>query len=350
MPKVSIIVPVYQVEKYLEKCVDSILAQTLADIEVLLVDDGSDDSCGTICDRYQRRDERVRVIHKRNGGISDARNAALDIATGEYIGFVDGDDHIEADMFEYLYRLCIEHGSEMSACNMTLEYEGGWEPAKPITENRIAILSPVEFYREMMRPDRLLRMNVWNKLYRADLFRNVRFPAGKAYEDVGTVYKAVFRCSRISYGSYRKYHYLIRGGSTCQVRYSRLERDRYEMTNRMLEYIRTNEPSLLQDAVAYRMTNCFLTIANKMISSNYYDKRFMNELRAELRKDFAVIFRPGIRSLKRIQLVLLAADYHLYCYSYRLVKALIRKFLLLRRYTGRCFGTNESRPLSDSQT
>ena len=109
MPKVSIVVPIYNVEKYLEQCIDSIINQTLKEIEIILVDDGSPDNCPQICDDYVKKDSRIKVVHKTNGGLSSARNAGIEIATGDYIGFVDSDDYIELDMYEKMYNIAIEN-------------------------------------------------------------------------------------------------------------------------------------------------------------------------------------------------------------------------------------------------
>ncbi|HEL7541574.1 TPA: glycosyltransferase, partial [Enterococcus faecalis] len=124
MPKISIIVPVYNVEKYLEKCVRSILAQTFTDFELILVDDGSPDSSGAMCDQFAEQDERVKVIHKENGGLSDARNAGIEIATGEYLGFVDSDDYIADDMYELLYTNIVKEDADLSICGIYDVYEG----------------------------------------------------------------------------------------------------------------------------------------------------------------------------------------------------------------------------------
>lgn len=124
MPKISIIVPVYNVEKYLEKCVRSILAQTFTDFELILVDDGSPDSSGAMCDQFAKQDERVKVIHKENGGLSDARNAGIEIATGEYLGFIDSDDYIADDMYELLYTNIVKEDADLSICGIYDVYEG----------------------------------------------------------------------------------------------------------------------------------------------------------------------------------------------------------------------------------
>lgn len=113
--KISIIIPVYKVENYLERCVESVLNQTHQNLEIILVDDGSPDRCGKMCDLYSQKDNRIKVIHKENGGLSDARNVALDIATGDYIGFVDSDDYVEEDMFKTLYQLAEKYQADISS-------------------------------------------------------------------------------------------------------------------------------------------------------------------------------------------------------------------------------------------
>ena len=118
MSKISVIVPVYKVEPYIRKCVDSILGQTFSDIQVILVDDGSPDQCGKICDEYAKQDKRVEVIHKENGGLSDARNAGVPYAKGEYIIFLDSDDYIEKDMLEYMYTRIQDSGADMATCGL----------------------------------------------------------------------------------------------------------------------------------------------------------------------------------------------------------------------------------------
>jgi glycosyltransferase involved in cell wall biosynthesis len=124
MCEISIIVPVYDVEKYLKKCVDSILNQTFKDFELILVDDGSPDNSGAICDQYAEKDSRVRVIHKENGGLSDARNAGIEVARGKYLGFVDSDDFVNEDMYKQLYTSIIENNADLSICGIFDLYEG----------------------------------------------------------------------------------------------------------------------------------------------------------------------------------------------------------------------------------
>ena len=160
-PLISIIVPVYDVEPYLRKCIDSILIQSYRDLEIILVDDGSPDNCGAICDEYAEKDKRIKVIHKKNGGLSDARNAGLDIATGEYIGFVDSDDWVMPDMYEYLYKAVKEYDADMSVCG----YYDYW--GKTISGR---YCQDIQVYKGQEGIKALLDLKfgnyVWNKLYK----------------------------------------------------------------------------------------------------------------------------------------------------------------------------------------
>ena len=138
MCEISIIVPVYKVEKYLKKCVDSILAQTFTDFELILVDDGSPDDSGKICEEYAEKDARVRVLHKENGGLSSARNAGIEVAKGKYLGFIDSDDYIAEDMYELLYNTIIKEDADLSICGIYDVYEGKAPIVKPTIEKVVS--------------------------------------------------------------------------------------------------------------------------------------------------------------------------------------------------------------------
>ncbi|MBO4894790.1 MAG: glycosyltransferase family 2 protein [Clostridia bacterium] len=214
MPLISVIVPVYKVEKYLERCVDSILCQSLADFELWLVDDGSPDACPAICDSYAGKDGRVKVIHKENGGLSSARNAALDRAAGKYICFVDSDDYITPDALETLYTAITETGADIATGNMMSVDENGdikdfYTPAK---ERKV--LEGEEILSTMNQPC------ACNRLYRAGIFRNVRFPEGRLYEDVFVYHKILSQTKRMVFTGKTDYYYLIRQDSIMHSEYN----------------------------------------------------------------------------------------------------------------------------------
>ena len=183
MAEVSIIVPVYQVEKYIRQCVDSILAQTFTDFELILVDDGSKDQSGQICDEYARMDERVRVIHKDNGGAADTRNRGVDQAVGNYLMFVDSDDYIAPTMVECLYRNIVSQNADIAACNYLYLFDND-RKKDFVTNVKSEILSGTEvfYYRKNERNYGFWTV-VWNKLIKKETVGRVRFRSGKYYED-----------------------------------------------------------------------------------------------------------------------------------------------------------------------
>ena len=144
-PLISVIVPIYKVEEYLYKCVKSILAQTYTNLEIILVDDGSPDNCPAICDEFAAKDSRVTVVHKKNGGVSSARNVGLDTATGEYIGFVDGDDYIEPTMYETLYKYIVDNNTDVSVINCRIVDELGNHVPSSSPNHMVGLMSSIDF-------------------------------------------------------------------------------------------------------------------------------------------------------------------------------------------------------------
>ena len=219
---ISVIVPVYNVEKYLNRCIHSILKQTYKNFELILVNDGSTDNCGKICDEYSKKDNRIKVIHKDNGGLSDARNTGIESASGEYIMFVDSDDYISSKMVEILYKSIIENESDMALCNFTYVNEFGDE-----LEDR-NIKSPIN--NEILTSyDALYRLSAskgwyyvvaWNKLYKKELFDTIRFPYGKCHEDEFVAHKIFDKCRTISSVEDGLYFYVQRTDSIMSQNYS----------------------------------------------------------------------------------------------------------------------------------
>ena len=209
MPKLSIIVPVYKVEQYIHKCVDSILNQTFTDFELILVDDGSPDNCGKICDEFVQKDERVRVIHKENGGVSSARNLGVDEAKGEYISFIDPDDWIELNMYEDIFNFVNENNVDV-ACFEVYEVKGNKCSAHYRFErNRV-------FEKEEALYDILVDIidnSPCNKVYKRSVWEGVRFPVGRRFEDVATIYKTFHNSNKVGYMKKAFYYYLKREGS-----------------------------------------------------------------------------------------------------------------------------------------
>ncbi len=190
---ISIIVPIYNVEKYLKKCVESICNQTYQNLEIILVDDGSPDKCGEICDGYAKADKRIKVIHKKNGGLSSARNAGLDIAKGEYISFIDSDDYIASDFIEKLYLLCIKNDADIAECGFT-KFQDKIKIEK--LDEDIKIYTSKEMQTRMYSNNYVGTTVVWNKLYKKYIYNDLRFPIGKINEDEFCTYKALYNCNK----------------------------------------------------------------------------------------------------------------------------------------------------------
>lgn len=233
-PLVSVIVPVYNVAKLLERCVDSILAQTYTNLEIILIDDGSTDMGGAFCDVYAKRDSRIRVIHQENAGLSAARNAGLKIAKGQYVTFVDSDDAVRPNLIEYLLNLCTDYHVKMSICPFT-EVLNGQNPAPAPTDfDQITVVDTLDCLIRMLS-EQGFSMSAWGKLYSRDLFKDVIFPTGRLYEDVGTTYRLVLKCPRIAISTLPAYLYYINPDSITQQAFSLKKLDLITLTDKMCD-------------------------------------------------------------------------------------------------------------------
>lgn len=205
---ISVIVPVYNVENFLDKCVKSIINQSYKNLQIILVDDGSTDKSGEICDKYSSKDNRITVIHKKNGGLSDARNKGIEVAIGEYISFVDSDDWIEQD----LYETCMKHigNCDIVCFSMQLDYSNGVHKVKKIP--RKIILDNDQGIR-YLNSYKNIDVSACNKLFRRKLFDNIRFPYKKLCEDCYIMYKLFLKAKNILILPYIGYHYYKRVGS-----------------------------------------------------------------------------------------------------------------------------------------
>ena len=258
-PKISIIVPVYKVEPYIHKCVDSILGQTFTDFELILVDDGSPDNCGKICDEYAQKDSRIKVIHKENGGLSDARNAGIDIAKGEYIGFVDSDDWIEPDMYKLLYEMCIENNCEIASCTSTIHYKN-----KTVTNGThpLIIHDKNQAMRAMLEGE-LYDEVVWTKLIKRSLLKEIRFTVGIVYEDTAFTYKVIHESQRVCCIGAPKYNYIKRDDSVMDRAIKNVKIDGVLIYDDMYKFMYENYRELC-NLVALKLANSAMVVLNLM--------------------------------------------------------------------------------------
>lgn len=234
---ISIIIPVYKVEKYLEKCIQSVINQTYENLQIILVDDGSPDNCGKICDEYAKKDHRIEVIHKSNGGLSDARNKGLEIAKGEYIGFIDSDDYIESDMYEVLYNLLKQYNADVSICNFYTVSQG--KIAIKNAENGIKEYNRIEILKEVLL-DNNIQSYAWNKLYKKELFDEIKYPVGKKYEDIGTTFYLLEKCNKVVVTGKPEYYYINRQDSIVNNVTETTITDYIELIMQRYDYIEEN--------------------------------------------------------------------------------------------------------------
>lgn len=243
MPRLSIIVPVYKVEQYIHKCVDSILNQTYTDLELILVDDGSPDRCGKICDEYALKDARIRVIHKENGGLSDARNFGIDASEGDVIGFVDSDDTIDKNMYSDMLEYMDTNGLDV-VCADTFIVRNENKRFNP-RYSADKIWSHDEAINEILSGR--LDNAAWNKIYKRSVIADIRYPKGRIYEDVATTYKFIFNSKRVGYMSRPFYNYYKRKGSIVASAFnSKSRNDNFIGYSERLEFARRNKLSCVQ--------------------------------------------------------------------------------------------------------
>ena len=278
-PLVSVIIPVYKVEPYLRTCVDSVLAQTYENLEVILVDDGSPDNCPAICDEYAAKDSRVRVIHKENGGLSDARNAGLEAAKGEWICFVDSDDAVDENYVGFLLEAAVENDCEIAVCGYKC-FSGTYEIAsKKRLSKKCKVISPAKAVKNQYAADVTKYVVAWNKIYRRDLFSSgIRYPKGRLHEDDFTTYKLFLRANKIADLDSCLNYYRIHGESiTARFSPKRIQ-DYIAAHSESLAYIRTrNDKPLLAEALYVLFLSHF-----KLFGSEYFDSQSFSGILDEL--------------------------------------------------------------------
>ena len=239
---ITIIVPIYKVEEYIDKCINSILNQTYKNLEIILVDDGSPDRCGSICDEYAKKDNRIVVIHKENGGLSDARNAGIEKAHGKYISFIDSDDFVTADYIEYMYRMLKKENVKLAVCGIQVV----WKKTKMKQDNKLNCYkyTAEEAFNNLLW-SKGIEISAYGKLYDRELWEKNKFPKGKVYEDTYVMYKIFEEAKNLVYGEKKSYFYIARKGSISKQKgFNKNEEDYILHTKIMLDYIEKKYPNL----------------------------------------------------------------------------------------------------------
>ena len=242
LPLISVIVPIYKVEKYLDRCVKSLVEQVYYNLEIILVDDGSPDFCPEKCQEWSGRDERIKVIHKQNGGLSDARNAGLEIAKGEYVLFVDSDDWVSPDYVTCLYQAVHSTDSDICECEIVKTDQ---EISADATEKESgSICYETEEALKLLIQDSVFHQYVWNKIYKIDCLKGISFVKGKVNEDEFWTYQVFGRANKIAKIQKKLYYYFQRSESIMGVKYSVKRLDALEAKIERQKYIEKNFPSL----------------------------------------------------------------------------------------------------------
>jgi len=321
-PLISIIVPIYKVEQYLHKCIDSILNQTYRNLEIILVDDASPDNCPIICDYYAKKDNRITVIHKRNGGVSSARNTGLDIATGEYITFVDSDDWIKPEMINYLYETMRNSCSDIVSCGVITEDETGqiMKKSKEFKKITLSVEKALDFYGHYFRNE------VYGKLYSAKLFYNksgkIRFKEDIFIgEDLLLFCECALNCNKITYTSPHYYNYLFRIGGAMRSEFNKkrlsdlLARDR-------INGLLSNYPGAQENA-KLRYVEVNIRLILEIFNSRNYDIKLIRQLQKNVRVNFfRFIKSPYPLKIKKIYSVLIFINPKWLYYAWKIKKSI----------------------------
>ncbi len=290
---ISIIIPVYKVEKYLPRCIDSVLNQSYTNLEIILVDDGSPDNCPEICDDYWRKDTRIRVLHKENGGLSDARNCGIEAARGKYIGFVDSDDYIHQDMYMELWKSLQREEADIAVCGIRKVY-GEEAVVEMPGENTVTVCTGREAVKNIFDAKLYLPSVVaWNKLYKRELFRDVRYPAGKIHEDEFTTYKLFHAGTKVVYISGKYYYYYQRDDSIMGRRKVKFSPDILEAYEQMDQYFADAGEGDIVQLVKYRYMCLLKKYAVQM------GKAGEQSLADTLRDTYKTEYKSSIRLVKK---------------------------------------------------
>lgn len=278
---ISVIIPVYNVEKYLSKCINSVINQTYLNLDIILVDDGSTDNCGIICDHFAKNDARIKVLHKENGGLSDARNAGMKIAQGTYYTFVDSDDWLESDFCETCLQKIKEYDADIVAVSLKKVNEDGYSLSSNASGLE-TLYSNEEALMAMFNP-KLIRWCAQAKLYRSDLFNGIEYPIGRIMEDKATTYKLFAKSKRIVFWDVYKYNYLIRQGSIMRTKFSEKDKDAYHIQKDLNVFFEQNFPNVTSASYAHTVRAAIIMLS-KMMCSNSADFSFGEELFCDMNK------------------------------------------------------------------
>lgn len=320
---ISIIVPVYNVEQYLNRCVNSLLRQSYQDLEIILVDDGSTDSSGQLCDNWGTKDRRIKVLHKENGGLSDARNTGLAVSSGDYIGFVDSDDWIEPDMYQDMLDNMQRTGADLAVTGINRIYDNGYNLNQFVHKN-VECFNGDEIVKKYLEQN-CFSTAAWDKLYKKDLLKNRRFPVGKLYEDAPVIYDILKNINKIVVIGKPQYHYFQRANSICGQSFSANKMDHYEFSKAIWLDVKENYPKYSFEADVF--WGCKLCEILYSLYESENRKEYLAESRL-LQNYFNRVWKAVIASNsvdRKIKIKALMARLHLFAAYLCLKEMAVRK-------------------------
>lgn len=277
---ISIIVPVYNVEKYINRCIETIIKQDYKNIEILLIDDGSTDESGNICDEFEKKYSNIKVIHQKNQGLSKARNVGIKMSSGKYIGFVDSDDYIERDMYDVLHKNMLKYDADISVCDYIKIAENMKSCKKSNINSKTIIYDEMAPKMKELLTEENLNNYVWNKLYKRDLFDKNMFKEGAKFEDIDIMYKLFYEANRIVYTDYAAYNYVQRDNSIMKTIDNNAIADLIRATNERYLFIERNVKSIQKYNINRRIYTIYRyhsLLARKDDKKNYNSKKIVKE-------------------------------------------------------------------------
>jgi glycosyltransferase involved in cell wall biosynthesis len=323
-PEISIIVPVYNVENYIKDCIDSILGQTFSNFEVILINDGSTDRSGSVCDFYAQKDKRVRVVHQDYSGVSSARNVGVNISQGDYIGFVDGDDHIAHDMYKNLLSLCKNSSSDIAVCKLGREIDG-----KLINQGEkgfIKEMDNTEGMRELFKGI-LYRFSLCNKLFKKNCFESIKFPEGRIHEDLSTTYKLFAKSKKIVYTNYIGYIYVKRSNSILTKKFNEKRLEAFIGWDEILEFMNIHYPHLSNEFIPCFVYSCIDNVYYilNQVENKKEKERYLLNIQHYVKKHYkSIIVCKKYNAKYKYQIMLLHYNIGLLLFTER-IKSYTRK-------------------------
>lgn len=326
-PLISVIIPVYKVEAYLAACVESVLAQTWQNFEIILVDDGSPDNCPKMCDEFAARDSRIRVIHKENGGLSSARNAGIDAAKGEYLAFLDSDDLWTPLFLERLYRAICETDADLAVClfrrfrcdpptelpetaqTITLTQKEAFECLFGVHNENMVVTSSKFYGKELFSPVNVNIVVAWNKLYHADSFREIRYPVGKLHEDEAVIHEILGHTQRVAWVEEAHYLYREAPNSITTAKFNLKRLDETYAKEQRIAFFKEHGMQDLADRTKIVYLNNLMRL-HRTVLAEVEDRPAAKEACKRLYQRFCELYSP---SLIRDQ----GVKFHIRCFLFR---------------------------------